>query len=315
MESGASYRKFRGRRQIRLYDFHRPEKLSREHQAALRILHDNLARFAATNLSTHVRSAVRVSLIALDQMTYEEFTERLATPVVLGIGEFSPLDGKVGIEIRPEIAFPLIERLLGNPGAAESLKRPLTDLEAAVMRTVFNRLIDASEEAWRDVLPFEGTLTALETSPFFTQFAPPSEMMLVAGLLVEMGDSGGRINVAWPHMMLESVLPQLSIQYWMGGTPASGEEGAEAKREGDRIRSHLLEVDVPLSVELGSTEVTLRDLLDLGVEDILRLDQRVDDPLKVTVEGRKVFSGWPGQIGNDLAVQIDGSVEEGGDNV
>ncbi len=310
-----TYRTLRGKRQIRLYDFHRPEKLSREHQAALRILHDNMARFAATNLSAHVRSAVKVSLIALDQMTYEEFTERLGTPVVLGVAEFAPLEGKVGIDIRPEIAFPLIERLLGSPGGAETLRRPLTDLESAVMRTVFNRVIDSAEEAWRDVLEIEGSLTALETSPFFTQFAPPSEMMLVAGLLLEIGDSQGRINLAWPYIMLEAVLPQLSLQYWMGGSPAARHDSGETGGERSRIESHLMHVDIPLTVDLGTTTVAVRDLLELDVGDVLCLDQRVHEPLTVSVDGRRVFSGWPGRMGNNLAVQIQGATAEGGDNV
>ncbi len=314
MHSGASYRTLRSRRQIRLYDFHRPEKLSREHQAALRILHDNLARIAATNLSAHVRSAVKVSLIALDQFTYSEFTERLSTPVVLGVAEFSPLEGKVGIEIRPEITFPMIERLLGNPGEAENLQRPLTDLEAAVVKTVFQRIIEGAGEAWRDVMPLEGKLAALETSPFFTQFAPPSEMMLVAGLLVEMGDHQGRINLAWPYIMLESVLPQLSLQYWMGGA-GTREEGCESSAEEMQLRQHLMDVQVPVTVELGRTGVAIRDLLDLNVGDVLRLDQPVDRSLDVHVDGKHVFSGWPGRVGNSLAVQIDEDPGEGGEHV
>ena len=313
--SGTSYRTLRGKRQVRLYDFHRPEKLSREHQAALRILHDNMARFVATNLSAHVRSAVKVSLIALDQMTYEEFTERLGTPVVLGVAEFAPLEGKVGIDIRADIAFPLIERLLGSPGGAETLRRPITDLESAVMRTVFNRVIDAAAEAWGDVLEITGSLSGLETSPFFTQFAPPSEMMLVAGLLLEMGENQGRINLAWPYIMLETVLPQLSLQYWMGGSTATRNGTEETAGEKSRIQSHLMSVDVPLTVDLGDTTVAVRDLLELDIGDVLCLDQKVHQPLNVSVDGRAVFSAWPGRTGNSLAVQIHEATAEGGNNV
>ncbi|MFP4200274.1 MAG: flagellar motor switch protein FliM [Clostridia bacterium] len=315
MASGHSYEDMRKGRQIKTYDFLRPEKFSREHQAALRVLHDNIARFAATNLSTHVRSAVKVSLVSFDQITYEEFAEQLNTPVVLGVGELPPLEGKIGIEFRPEITFPIIERLLGNPGEAATLHRPLTDLEAAVMRTVFGRIIEAVEEAWRDVLVVDGNLNALETSPFFTQFAPPNEMMLVAGLSVEMGGNKGRINLAWPYMMLESILPQLSLQYWMGGSSSGHSHHGESTEEERRIQRHLMKVRVPLSVELGSALVTIRDFLDIDVGDILRLDQKVEDPLTVSVEGRQVFRGWPGRIGNKMAVRLQILDEEGGNDV
>ncbi|MFO8059624.1 MAG: flagellar motor switch protein FliM [Bacillota bacterium] len=293
-----------GRHRVRRYDFYRPDKFSRENLGALRILHDNMARLIATGLSAQVRMAVKVSLIALDQVSYEEFVEQLSNPVVLGVTNFSPLEGTVGIEVCPSISYPLLERLLGSPQETGSVQRPLTDIETAVIQTVFERIMAAVEEAWRGVCELEGSLASIETSPFFSQFAPPNEMMMTGGFLVEMGDHQGRINIGWPCIMLEPVLPELSVQHWMGRSLRNRSAGEEDGTDRTALEGHLPSVSLPVVAYLGGTQVSVRDLLELTEGDIIRLDGKIDQPVDVQVGEVPVFSGRVGRLGSRLAVQI-----------
>ncbi len=292
------------RHRVRRYDFYRPDKFSRENLGALRILHNNMARLIATGLSAQVRMAVKVSLIALDQMSYEEFVEQLSDPVVLGTASFSPLEGTVGIEVCPSISYPLLERLLGSPQETDFVQRPLTDIEAAVIQTVFDRIVASIQEAWRGVRQLEATLGSIETSPFFTQFAPPSEMMMTGGFLVEMGEHQGRINIAWPCIMLEPVLPELSVQHWMGRGRTDRGNGAGNDTDRATLEGHLRAVALPVVAYLGHTQVTVRDLLELTEGDIIRLDGKIDHLIDIRVADRRVFSGRTGRVGSRLAVQV-----------
>ncbi len=302
-DTSSSYRRLKSSDRVRLYDFHRPDKFSRENLGALRVLHDHMARLLATRLSAHVRTAVRVSLIALDQVVYEEFTEQMSEPVILGIGQFEPLEGKMAMEIEPPIAYPFIERLLGGVIHGIALDRPLTDMEAAVMTTVFEEIVEASEEAWQNVTDLTGQLESVETSQFFSQFAPPNEMMIRAGFLMEMADSQGRVNIAWPHMMLEPILPQLSVQHWMG-LGSSHSEAQDDHGQSAAVRKHLHRVKLPVVAELGRTRVTVGDLLSLQPGDVLRLDTKADSSIQVRVDSKSLFGGYPGKVGSNLAVQI-----------
>ncbi len=293
-----------GRRRARRYDFHRPDKFSRENLGALRVLHDSMARLLATSLSAHIRTAIKVSLIALDQVTYEEFVDRMSTPVILGLATFSPLEGKVGIELCPSIACPLLERLLGNPQEVEVVQRSLTDIEASVIQSAFERVVAAIQDAWRSVSELEGQLETVETSPFFTQFAPPNEMMMAASFLVDVGEHQGRINIAWPYMMLEPILPDLSVQHWMGRSGNSGRARDENRVEREALEEHLRDVRLSVVARLGTARVTLGELLRLEPGDIIRLDNRVDEPIGVCVGDRRVFAARPGRVRRRLAVQV-----------
>ncbi len=53
----------------------------------------------------------------------------------------------------------------------------------------------------------------------------------------------------------------------------------------------LKDVDVRLSVELGRTEMKLKDILSLGEESVVMLDRLTDELLDVMVNGRLIARG------------------------
>jgi len=53
----------------------------------------------------------------------------------------------------------------------------------------------------------------------------------------------------------------------------------------------LKDVDVRLSVELGRTEMKLKDVLSLGEESVVMLDRLTDDLLDVMVNGKLIARG------------------------
>ena len=63
---------------------------------------------------------------------------------------------------------------------------------------------------------------------------------------------------------------------------------------------------LPISVELGSTSVTLGELMDIRKGDVIRLDRGVDVELPILAGKRARFHGRPGTLGGNRAVQITG---------
>ena len=59
-------------RQITLYDFKRPNRVSKEQLRAFRSIHDKMARNLASQISSVMRSIVEIQLHSVDQMTYGE---------------------------------------------------------------------------------------------------------------------------------------------------------------------------------------------------------------------------------------------------
>lgn len=67
-------------KKISVYDFRRPDRVSKEQLRSIRNLHDKFARNFSSNLSSFLRTITDISLVGVDQMTYGEFLMSLPDP-------------------------------------------------------------------------------------------------------------------------------------------------------------------------------------------------------------------------------------------
>ena len=72
-------------RQITLYDFKRPNRVSKEQLRAFRGIHDKMARSLSSQISSIMRSIVEIQLHSVDQMTYGEFLMSLPNPTSFNV--------------------------------------------------------------------------------------------------------------------------------------------------------------------------------------------------------------------------------------
>jgi flagellar motor switch protein FliN len=74
----------------------------------------------------------------------------------------------------------------------------------------------------------------------------------------------------------------------------------------------LMNIELNLSVRLGTTEMLLKDIVKLDLGDIVELDQLIDEPLDILVNGTKIAEGEAVVVNGKFAVKIKnvGSVKE-----
>jgi len=70
-------------------------------------------------------------------------------------------------------------------------------------------------------------------------------------------------------------------------SPISGEPGSSV---GDNL-DLILGVTVPVTIELGSTEMYFRDIMNLGPGSVVRLDRPIGEPVDLLVNGERVGRG------------------------
>lgn len=297
-------------RKVKVYDFKRPDKFSKDQIRTLYMLHENFARLLNTYLSTHLRTIINVNVASVDQLTYEEFVRSLSNPSVIGVLDMEPLKGNVIFEINPNIAFAIIDRLFGGTGETISKIRALTDIEEAVIRKVLNKALENFKEAWQNVVKITPHLETIETNPQFTQIVPPRDMVVIVTLQVKIGNLEGLMNICIPYLVLEPVMSKLTTTYWVASSVAKQDHPEQIQLLQRKIRKTV----VPLIVELGEINVTVHEFLDLAVGDVLQLDTKVGDELSVIVGRQPKFWCRPGTAGKKVAVQIARVNTEGEDS-
>ena len=66
----------------------------------------------------------------------------------------------------------------------------------------------------------------------------------------------------------------------------------------------LENIDVNLTVEVGRTEITIRDLLRLNEGSVVELDRLAGDPLDIMVNNTKIAKGEVVMVGERFGVRF-----------
>lgn len=295
-------------KRVRSYDFRRPSKFAKEQIRTLVMIHENFSRLLTSSLSAYLRTMVQTEVASVDQLTYEEFTKSLQNPTVINILGLNPLEGSMVVEFAPNLAFAFIDRLLGGQGDYDGILRELTEIEQMVTKRVVMRMASSIKEAWNNVMDIEPDYQGMETNPLFTQVIPPTEMVILVTLDLKIAEISGLMNLCYPYILLEPVLNRLSSQFWFASSKKSF-----TPEDINTLKDRLKEAMIPVDVELGKTEISIRDMLNLEIGDVIKLEQTLKKPLVVKVGKEEKYYGYPGISQNKLAIQLYGAKIKGGE--
>ncbi|MDR1916555.1 MAG: flagellar motor switch protein FliM [Synergistaceae bacterium] len=284
---------------LKLYDFRRPDKFSKDQMRAIQMIHESFSRSLTTSLSTMVRSMVAVEVVAVDQLAYDEFIHSLVQPTVIGILEMYPLSGNAILEVNNHLTFAIIDRLLGGKGEPLRKPRDLTDIERTVVERVMMKILEHLEESWSTVVDIRFRFETMESNPFFVQVCPGTDMVLLVTMKIQIGEVQGIMNFCIPYFVIEPLIDKLSSQQWFSSTGRKSTEGVQ-----EALAARLSEVSVPLALELGNSVVSLGDIIQLQAGDVIRLDGTVKDNIGMRVGNRIKFFCTPGMHKKNYAAQI-----------
>src|SRR5437763_1759490 len=86
-------------RNIALYDFKRPERVSKDQMRALEALHESFAGAFGASLSGFLRTIMETRVASCEQLTYNEFIRSLPSPTCFNVMRVPPLTGQTCLEI------------------------------------------------------------------------------------------------------------------------------------------------------------------------------------------------------------------------
>ena len=269
--------------QVIIYDFKRPNRVSKEQLRAIKGIHDKLARNLASQISSVMRSIVEIRLHSVDQMTYGEFLMSLPSPTSFNVFSIKPLDGNCVLEINPSIAFPMIDRLLGGNGEGFETSRELTDIEVNLLDAILRMMMQRLKESWSMITDMYPNVEAKESSPNVVQIVSQNEIVIMVVMEIIVGNSSGMINICYPVIYLEPILSRLANRDIMLG------ETSAKKSRNKELKTLIGRAEVLYEAILGKSIVSVNEFLNLKEGDILRLDRSANDKAIVTIDKKEVF--------------------------
>ncbi|MCA9734904.1 MAG: flagellar motor switch protein FliM [Deferribacteres bacterium] len=288
------------KRQISIYDFRHPNLISKDHLRMLQMVHERFCQLLENYLTSKLRTLVNVKLIAVDQVTYSEFSLSMSDPSCIYILRIEELQGDAIMELTLPFVFYSIDRLLGGEGRGIDVNRELTLIEQRVIGAIAAEMVREMNNAWIQVTQLNAFLSSYQSRPNFIQIAPIEEIVISVSIEVKAQQTTGFINLCFPIQIFETILPKMTAHQMI--------RSRKIERTDDE-KSHLYKkiysVKMPIHAELGRRSISLKEFIELEEGDVIRLNSEINGDVPIFVNGALRYKGRPGTMQNRIALEIN----------
>ena len=130
----------------------------------------------------------------------------------------------------------------------------------------------------------------------FANVATPNEVVVTTTFDIEFGSVGGEFHICMPYSMIEPMRDQLS-------SPLQGETLEVDKRWVRLLSQQVQAADVEIVTNLAQFDMTLSQLLNMRVGDVIPLD--VPEVLEAKVDGVPVMQCNYGVFNGQYALRVN----------
>jgi flagellar motor switch protein FliM len=305
-EIDAMFRAMRGEKSpaadhsIKAWNFRGPG-LGKEQVRAISGLHEGFARNLTHWLSAYLRVGFDCNLVSVEQLGYREVLVRVPDMAYLASLIVAPNNAMAVLQLELAPAFPIIDVLLGGPGAPGP-HRELTEIEEQILEDVVRIILRELGTAWTSLgLQFSFDFDQRQQPSQMQRLMPAGETTLALSFEIRIAESQGTLNLILPGVVSDTLMRKLSKE-WEYQRP----RGATASDT--RIRAQMLDAlfDAELAVEVT---VPARQLLNLGAGDLLVFRYPADALAELRVAGKELFMARVARNGPHRAAQLQAPTE------
>jgi flagellar motor switch protein FliM len=263
---------------------------------ALEEVYDKLARLMGTSFSALLQRSIEVEFVSTEMVKYTECISAFSNPTSFTIFGMDPLIGSAMLAVEPRLVNSLIDCMFGGDGKPTERMREFTIIEQRMMRKFALEALENLQKAWKVVDPINVVLKKTEVKPEFVHLASPNDLMVVIVFGVRGSEFSGNLHICIPYLMLEPIKDKLSSKYLR-------EKDMEHNWRA-QLETLLHDTPVTIVAELGVTTRSVRNLLDLQIDDVIQLNTGPEDLVTLSVDHVPKFFGYPGIIKGNRAVEI-----------
>ncbi|MBD5805147.1 Flagellar motor switch protein FliM [Azoarcus sp. Aa7] len=283
---------------VRPYNLATQERIVRGRMPTMELINERFARYLRIGLFNYMHRNAEVSVGPVKVQKYGEFVRNLVVPTNLNLILAKPLRGTGLIVFDPNLVFIVVDNMFGGDGRFHSRVegRDFTPTEQRIIQGMLNVVFAEYTRAWAPVFKIELEYVRSEMNSQFANIATPSEIVISASFSLEFGGSQADMHVCFPYSMVE---PIRDLLY----STMQSDHLSQDNRWISLLSRQLQSADVELVCNLGSAEVTLRDIVNMRVGDVIPID--VPKILEAEVDGSPVLEVTYGRQGTNYAIKVE----------
>ena len=287
-------------RVVVVYDLTSQDRIIRGRLPQLDVIYEKFMRSFRVSLSSALRKIASLNHASTDFLKFGEFINTLPMPTCMSVLRFSTLRGSALFVIESKLAYALVDSFFGGDDRPYSKVegKDFTPIEISIVRKVVDLAIDDLEAAWESIHPIECSFVRTEVNPQFVGIVPPTDVVIASAFDVELENANGTITLVIPYSTIEPIKQKLSTGFQVES------DQTDKKLWTSIIKDQLLDTELEVKVNLGHSEISLKELMSLKEGDVIPLDQDANGEFDVLIQEVKKFKGLYGVYHGSVAMQI-----------
>jgi flagellar motor switch protein FliM len=292
-------------KEAEVYDFRTLASSRHQGMPGLKIINERFLALLRTSLPLASKSVTDITLSSIDSIKYSDFCLSVPMPSSLNIFSMEPLRGFSLLVLEGPLVFSMVERFLGGSGVSHvKLEgRSFTAVETMIIARIVHIILNDLQQAWSEVHDVKTVFSHSEMDSQFVAIVKPDDVVLNIKFAVHLETGSGTFTICIPYHTIEPIKDKLKTNMH-----------AENFQTDDSWKRYLMEkigqISVGLSCIMGMAKINGRELLEMKVDDVIQLDQKLGDPITVNIEGIPKFRGFPGSCKNNKAVRLSKGTNE-----
>ncbi|EXJ09331.1 flagellar motor switch protein FliM [Nitrincola nitratireducens] len=281
---------------VRVYDLTSQERIVRGRMPTLEMVNERFARLARVTLFNLLRKPADVTVGGVQVMKYGDYIHTLYVPTSMTLMKVMPWRGTGLLIMDAKLVFKLVDQFFGGDGRHAKIEgRDFTPTENRLVYKTVNQLFEDLRHAWLPIHTLKFEQIGHELNPAMANVVGPNEVVIVSSFQVDLEGGNGDFHVTIPYSMIEPIRDQLMSVY----------HSAESERD-DRwmasLRRDILHASLPVDLIVSERDMTLRDVMEFEVGDVIPVD--IPDQLTLKANGVPLYACQLGTSRGNLAAKI-----------
>ncbi|MEZ5628668.1 MAG: flagellar motor switch protein FliM [Rhodocyclaceae bacterium] len=283
---------------IRPYNLGTQERIVRGRMPTMELINERFARYLRIGLFNYMHRNAEISVGTIKVQKYSEFVRNLVVPTNLNLVTAKPLRGTGLIVFDPNLVFLVVDNMFGGDGRFHTRVegRDFTATEQRIIMGMLNTVFAEYERAWAPVYTLKLEYLRSEMNSQFANIATPSEIVVSTVFSLELGGAQADMHICFPYSMLEPIRETLY-------STMQSDHITQDKRWIGTMTRQLKTAEVKLTCNLGHATVSLRDIVNMRVGDVIPLD--VEEMIRAEVDGVPVLEGHYGVHNGQYAIKVE----------
>jgi flagellar motor switch protein FliM len=253
---------------VRPYDLSSPDRVVRHRMQTLELINERFARRLRSVLLSFMRRNADITVGSIRIQKYSDFERNLPVPSNLNMVTMKPLRGVALFTFDPNLVFLVIDSLFGGHGRYNTRVegRDFTTTEQRIIRRLLNLTLESYAGAWHAVHPVEFEYIRSEMHTKFASITSGNEIVVVSSFNIELGASGGKLNICLPYSMIEPVRDLLTRPLQDANVSAIDQRWQQ------QLSRQVRSADVQLVADFARIDTNVAALMKLKVNDVLPVE-------------------------------------------